>query len=271
MNCLRCGRTIDEASLFCGECLKTVRLPLETSEYLSDRVILPARDVPKRTELPRPTERTAEKQKPRRSRGLVVAVTVLSLLCAALLFGGARLVQHYEEWMADRERLAASQREYDRLETKLSEAETELADEQSRRQSLWAELQARNDDLDALQTRLDILSLAQNENVDAALLALRAECLQLNQQLQDSLRENRSLGETADNLRRELQTANDRLADLRAEAQFIDGNVVFIEVDGTKYYHTFSCHRFLGACYLVFNRSSAEAKGYAPCPYCGAH
>lgn len=271
MNCLRCGRTIDEDALFCGECLKSVRLPLETSEYLSDRVILPVRDAAKKPEPPHPTERTAEKQKPRRSRGLVIAVAVLSLLCAALAFGGARLAQHYEEWMVDRERLAVRQREYDRLDAKLTEVETELAAEQSRRQSLWSELQSRNEELDGLQTRIDVLTLARSADADAALLSLRNESLQLNRKLQDSLRENRTLGETADNLRRELQTANEQLAALRAETQFIDANVVFVEVDGTKYYHTFFCHRFLGECYLVFNRSNAEAKGYVPCPYCGAH
>ena len=43
MNCIRCGRTTAEGGMFCAECVPDVSKPLEESEYMKTRVILPER------------------------------------------------------------------------------------------------------------------------------------------------------------------------------------------------------------------------------------
>ena len=55
---------------------------------------------------------------------------------------------------------------------------------------------------------------------------------------------------------------------LQEKSDFVDAHVVFVEDDGTKYYHTYECSRFAKQGYWIFGRNTAEAKGYTACPYC---
>ena len=43
MNCLRCGRRIDEGKTFCPDCEKLVSQPLPDSPFLDRRIVLPER------------------------------------------------------------------------------------------------------------------------------------------------------------------------------------------------------------------------------------
>ena len=43
--------------------------------------------------------------------------------------------------------------------------------------------------------------------------------------------------------------------------------VVFVEDDGTEWYHKFECSRFKGAGW-VFNTEMAQSLGYTACPVC---
>ena len=65
-----------------------------------------------------------------------------------------------------------------------------------------------------------------------------------------------------------MQEANDKNAVLQEKSDFVDAHVVFVEDDGTKYYHTYECSRFAKQGYWIFGRNTAEAKGYTACPYC---
>lgn len=271
MNCLRCGRTVAEDASFCDECLKTVRLPLEKSEFLSDRVILPPRGEAVKTEILRAPEKKkakkAEKQPQKRPKGLIRAVVLLSLTCALLLGVVGYAVLHYSDWLREKNRVRVQQEEYDRLCGQLAEAQSDLVDEQERSRSLWQEAQSKDDEISTLKQDINTYR-AQNAETDAAIQSLTDENLQLNQQIKDYLADVRSLEGTISYLRRTLQTANSENQTLREKSDFIDAHVVFVEDDGTKYYHTYECSRFVRKGYWAFSRNIAEAKGYAPCPYC---
>ena len=271
MKCLRCGRTVAEDALFCDECLKTVRLPLEKSEYLSDRVILPPRKEPAKAEPSRAAEKkkpkNAEKQPLKRSKGLIRAVVLLSLVCALLVSGFGYAALHYADWMREKNRVRVQQEEYDRLTAQLAQAQSDLTDEQERSRSLWQEGQSRDDDVSALQQDVNTYR-AQSAETDAAVQALQDENLQLNRQLKDYMADVRSLESTISYLRRSLQSVNDEKSLLQEKSDFIDAHVVFVEDDGTKYYHTYDCSRFTKQGYWVYGRNTAEAKGYTACPYC---
>ena len=161
MNCLRCGRTIADDATFCDECLKTVRLPLQTSEFLSDRIILPVRTEAERPEPARAPEKKkpkkTEKQPKKRPKGLIRAVVLLSLLCALLLGAGGYAASRYSDWLAEKNRVRVQQEEFDRLSARLAEAQSALTDEQERSRSLWQEVQTREDEIEEtlmLGTRL---------------------------------------------------------------------------------------------------------------------
>mgnify|MGYP000803828327 FL=1 len=128
-------------------------------------------------------------------------------------------------------------------------------------------MQSRDDDISALQQDVNTYR-AQSAETDAAVQALQNENLQLNQQLKDYMADVRSLESTISYLRRSLQSVNDEKSLLQEKSDFIDAHVVFVEDDGTKYYHTYDCSRFTKQGYWVYGRNTAEAKGYTACPYC---
>lgn len=268
MNCLRCGRTIADDATFCDECLKTVRLPLETSEFLSDQIILPPRTEAENPEPVRtPEKKKAKKTSKKRPKGLIRATVVLSLLCALLLGAVGYAAVHYNDWLREKNRVRVQQEEYDRMSALLAEAQSSLVDEQERSRSLWQEVQAREDSIKGLEQDINTYR-AQSAETDAAIQTLQDENLQLNQQLRDYLADVRSLEATTGYLRRNLQEANDKNAVLQEKSDFVDAHVVFVEDDGTKYYHTYECSRFAKQGYWIFGRNTAEAKGYTACPYC---
>lgn len=83
MNCLRCGREIDEKQSFCDSCSKTVSEPLRESPYLSTRVVLPTRRTPGAKAPPSRSSRRSERKSAERHgesdsrRGL----SALSVMC----------------------------------------------------------------------------------------------------------------------------------------------------------------------------------------------
>lgn len=92
MNCLRCGREIEEKQSFCEECSKTVSEPLVESAYLSSRVVLPrrkpqpAKTVP--TKSGKRAERHGERQKdsqPRHATGFFATLCFFLAGCLVLL------------------------------------------------------------------------------------------------------------------------------------------------------------------------------------------
>lgn len=81
MNCLRCGRKIEESASFCDECLKIVSVPLEDSPYLNTKIHLRR---PKRTAPAPKVEADSATAAPSSSKGLVAAVIVLSIVSVLL-------------------------------------------------------------------------------------------------------------------------------------------------------------------------------------------
>ncbi len=75
---------------------------------------------------------------------------------------------------------------------------------------------------------------------------------------------------------------NDRIEELEIENQqyydywvesfeqiaFFDEFVVFVEDDGTNWYHKYECRRFTGNDFWAFNIDAAIIDGYKPCPFC---
>ncbi len=79
MSCLRCGRKAKAS--FCDECLKLVSMPLPDSPYLNTQINLKA----KKTARPAVAVKAKEEKKTSSRKGCIVAIVVLSVLCAVLL------------------------------------------------------------------------------------------------------------------------------------------------------------------------------------------
>lgn len=52
------------------------------------------------------------------------------------------------------------------------------------------------------------------------------------------------------------------------KVDFIDEFIVFIEDDGTDFYHKYECDKFVGDYFWAYNIEAAEYNGYKPCPLC---
>lgn len=50
--------------------------------------------------------------------------------------------------------------------------------------------------------------------------------------------------------------------------EFVDEFVVFVEDDGTNYYHKYECQKFVGNYFWAYNKDAAIGNGYKACPYC---
>lgn len=50
--------------------------------------------------------------------------------------------------------------------------------------------------------------------------------------------------------------------------KFMDENVVFVEDDGSPWYHRYSCDEFGDSAFWAFNTEAAVDYGYRPCPDC---
>lgn len=52
------------------------------------------------------------------------------------------------------------------------------------------------------------------------------------------------------------------------KVEFIDEHIVFVEDDGTDFYHKYECYKFVGNYFWAYNIELAEYNGYRLCPLC---
>lgn len=105
---------------------------------------------------------------------------------------------------------------------------------------------------------------------DAALLQSQQQTLDESEQELQALREENETVQTALAQNAELlQEQAGQLAQLQAQADFMDRNVVFVEEDGSGLYHRYGCSRFAAKTFEVYSRKQAAAAGYTACPDCG--
>ena len=65
-----------------------------------------------------------------------------------------------------------------------------------------------------------------------------------------------------DALKAKYNTMSDKMG-------WVDTYVVYVENDGTNYYHCYECSSFKKQSFWVYNRKLAENKGFTACPVCG--
>ena len=69
-------------------------------------------------------------------------------------------------------------------------------------------------------------------------------------------------------LKKDITSLKNELEICYREINFIDEFVVFVEDDGTNWYHKYQCSRFRADSFWAYNIDAALAEGYKPCPYC---
>lgn len=266
MHCIRCGKKISEARLFCDDCSRTVSTPLEEAEVR--RLILPDRS--KLPPAPKPVKKAEPAPPPRGLRRLTAAVVVLSLGCTLLLgavgygvyswfFGSARRARSRQALVAvENIRLNG---EVDQLEEALSVVEEEQRTLEDARLADARRLQRLEDELSIYRM--------QTGDLETDISALEQENFLLLDELDQAAAEKRALDRTIEDLRAQLQAQTEETAWLQNMAAFVDGQVAFVSDDGTGYYHRYGCTYFSTAgLWSAHSPADAQTQGYTPCPYC---
>ena len=264
--CVKCGRQIPEGELFCAECSlnpgAAEMQPRETVQIPGGRMQTPV----KRAAPLRPVPQTAEKrtvmEPPKRSgRVLTVCACILAVLgigLAAWQFAGLsrqrRALRLREDDLEERElRLETLQTQIDDLSAELAAAEERSAAQVQQIETLTqtvnhAESNANQSQYDLSEQQKELERTAdENETLTGQIETLKTE--------------NERLKADYDTLWAEYDAQNTKL-------KFMDSYVVFVEDDGTGWYHRYDCSRFLKKNFWAYSRKLAEKQGYTPCSDC---
>ena len=259
MNCVRCGKPIPEGEMFCEACASS---PLPSTQKVSSATgtIPTARRV-----APRP-------QKRRGRGGLIVLLILMILITGASLYFSWRMyrsvhlqqasIRVQEANLADRELAISSQQQ--KLSDVQSQLDKALETENALRAQV-AELQAqiKGSESSMNQNQYDLdTALKKLDELQADLDEAQAEALTLTEERDQVQEDLETLQKSFDELKEKFDAQSEKM-------DWIDAYVVYVENDGTDYYHSFECPRFKRQSFWVYNKKLAESKGYTPCPDCG--
>ena len=272
-HCIKCGKEIPEGELFCLECSLNAGSTQFDGAARAERHAAPKG----RMQTPVPVKRAPVQQvqpvrqvpaKKKSGRGAAIALVIISLLLA--LSVGYTATQ-YGNLLVERNRLRTK-------EADLSLRQSEIDDLYDQLKSLTVELDeakitiaAKEEEIQDLTRRLAASQSSQNQGAYDLTTA--------EQELARLQTENRDLLEMTDELDEQITELKKQKAGLEADlkaaseyktkADFMDAYVVFVENNGSGYYHTYDCTDFTRSNFWAYSRKLAEAQGFAPCPTCG--
>ena len=257
MNCVKCGRPIPDGEIFCENCSSTPLHPEPRAEKSAGKHLAPKKQAARQRKWPTTS---------------IVALVIMALIasaCAGFMFQMYRSTAQQrtdlrvrEAALADRESAAAA------LESELASAQQTLTAAQSTITELREKIASLEEEVHGSQS-----SLSQSQyDMDATLRELeelRGEKEQLEAEAETMLEEKSLLEEQLEALRGDLSTVRAEKDALSEKLAWIDAYVVYVENDGTNYYHNYDCENFKKSSFWVYNRKLAENKGYTACPICG--
>lgn len=259
MNCVRCGKQIPDGEIFCEACASA---PLPAGE----KPVSSSAASVSRTRTRKPARRKGGRG------GLIVAVILLLLIAGASLWYTYQMfqsVRHQQATMRVQE-ANLSEREYalsgqleenERLEAAIAEAQQTEASLRSQIADLQAKLKGNESSVNQSQYDLDA-AMKRMETMQTSLDTATAALTELNE-------EKDKLQESFDELEKAYDAMKDKFETQSEKLDWIDAYVVYVENDGSNYYHTFECSKFKRQSFWVYNRKLAENKGYTACPICG--
>lgn len=240
MNCIKCGRTVQDGEVFCSVC----RMPTV------DTVPTP----------PQPTKkqkRAAAKKKKRESisngkllRRLTIALLVAVVLILALLGHlfqeRASIAARKDDLRVREASIALREREADSRDAKIAALEQELSESKELIATLQEAFDPHSADTESNNVESTLL-WHDNKQLSARVEALESQL--------ESLRNEKMLNDLA-------------VIDLTTRSEFLAKYVVFVQNDGSKRYHRYGCESFSGKDFWAYSPKLAEEAGYVPCPNC---
>lgn len=271
MKCIKCGREIAEGELFCMECsLGPVRKEPASPIAPRRRRRRPKPVVP-RTAPKRPVQKRAVEPVKKRSARTVAAIVLLSLmLVLSLSYIGlsyGRLAQERSRLRTREADLQVRENEIDKLERDREAAIQQLAASQASEKKLREEADRLNRQLNdsegsVSQAQYDMNS--QQQELDR----LKSENVELVEAADELDRQVKELTSEVTSLNARVSALDISNADLSEKVDFMNRYVVFINNDGSKLYHSYTCKAFSRQNFWAYSRKLAESSGFSPCPDC---
>lgn len=265
MNCIKCGKEIPDGELFCVEC--SLNLPTDRKAVSE----APRAAAPQgRMQKPVPVRRAAPQmvgpqvQAPKRT-GLRAALVIVSLLLAASL---GFLAWQYGNILVERNRLRTRAAALTAEENHIAALEEQIDTVTQQLEETEQLLAARNETIRELESQLSG-SQSSHSQSEYDLTTAQSQLNQLTEENRQLLTMTEDLEAELEVLEEERDQALQQAERYREKADFMDSYVVFVEDDGTGYYHTYSCRNFLRSKFWAYSRRLAESNGYTPCPVCG--
>ena len=202
------------------------------------------------------------------------------------------LTQTEKENEALTERLSQMQTESDSLRQKINELDSQIgamdsernqatsdyiqqaADLEGQLRQKESEYAAAQEQLEKLQEQYDELN-EEHDELTEKMEELEEENEELESQVEkmDDLQDRYDL--LVENMRNESSASSgtstvntNKYLAYKKKADFLDEYIVFVQDDGTGYYHTYDCDKFNSSSFWAYNRSLAKSQGYKPCPRC---
>ena len=76
------------------------------------------------------------------------------------------------------------------------------------------------------------------------------------------------VGTSAEQLKEENERLKEKLRENTEKLDFVDAYCVFVEDDGSDFYHKYECPLFTGKSFWIYNIDAAEQNGLKPCLHC---
>lgn len=274
MYCVQCGKKIPDGLKICQDCAKQQieQQNLGKTQILSDRIAEPR--------IPTP-EKQAKKPVNKLLIPLVLVSALLIGVCGFTIYSyrqvGVQKANYRakEAALTSREKeLTSLQSDYDTVCAELETAESTISEQKTTISSLESEIttlegSASQNEYNITemqkvldQAEADIATLTtENESLTSANTTLTSE----KETLAGALKEKE---DAITSLEDELTAVTSDYNTAKTKSDFIDRYVVFVNNDGTDYYHKYDCSSFKKSNFWAYSPKLAENYGYEACPDC---
>lgn len=262
--CIKCGKPIPDGELFCAQCSLNpgvAELDLDEPQRPAPPAGRMQKPVPVQKPQPRPAPQAPKKQA---GAGLIRGFVAVCVLCAVLL---GLCVWQYATRAKANVALRVREDAITQREQALEQLEADLTARTDELAAAQAQLDEQQTQIDRLQAMVNAAESSMNQTqYDMTTQQAQMDLLeQKNETLQD---EAKQLGEQIQTLTEQNQTLIDAAELFQKKAAFMDAYVVFVENDGTGWYHMYDCPHFAQKSFWAYSRKLAEKNRYTPCPYC---
>ena len=269
--CIKCGKEIPEGELFCVECSLNPGSSIFEDPKPAERYPAPKG----RMQTPKPVKRVpvqaapqAPKQKKSANKGLAVSLGIVTTL---LILVVAFVVWQYGSIQVEKNRLRTKEADLALRQSELEELQQQINELNLQLEAAQAEIEEREDQIQDLKSQLTSSQSSQSQG-QYDLTAKQQELDRLEDENKELLAHCEELELEIDELeaaQKTLEAALEAARTYKTKAEFMDSYVVFVENNGTGYYHTYDCGSFSKSNFWAYSRKLAEAQGFTPCPTCG--